>query len=369
MLMSLSVNAGVVMERARIGLIGTSGWADWMYMPSLKSHPGGEVVAVSGRNAERLADFATRHGIPRTFTDYRAMLDAGGLDGVIVCVPDDQHKQMTLDILDAGLNVLCEKPLANNVADCEEMLAKARAADRRHMVLYTWRWQPHFQFLKHQLETGLIGRVYRAQFNFHGGWARTPDYQWRGDGHRSNGVLGDLGSHMIDLSRWLIGDVRAVSADASRMIDRSGFGGDPAPVNDTAHLTFEYAVGGQGVIDVSSITDVGDSIVRFVVRIDGENGSVEVDHRLGGHEDGVALRVGRGGELKLLEIPDSYFAGFERKDVLGPYHHHRAGARLFIDSILEDRQPEPSFEDAVAVQRVIDAALRSHAERRWIDVN
>jgi predicted dehydrogenase len=88
-----------------------------------------------------------KHGIDATYTNYRKMIADGGLDAIVVASPDDQHLQMTLAAIEKGLHVLCEKPLANTAADARVMLEAAERAGVRHMVLFTWRWQPHFQFL------------------------------------------------------------------------------------------------------------------------------------------------------------------------------------------------------------------------------
>lgn len=354
----------------RLGLVGTSWWADFMYVPSIRSHPGATLSAVCGTNPERTAAFAQQHGVERHYTDYRRMFADGALDAVIVATPDDTHKAIALAGIDAGLHVLCEKPLANTVADAQEMLDRAEAANIRHMVLYTWRWQPVFQYLKALIDDGYIGRPYRAHFGFIGSWGLQPTYQWRQDGDRANGVLGDLGSHMIDMGHWMIGRVASVSAHAPVMIDRTGLDGtSPRPVNDTAHLTLEYANGAQGTVDVSVLTHRGDSNVRLSARIDGSGGSVEVEFDPLGPNAGYRMRGMRLGEEQLLPltIPPEYLTTPPEAH-LDVYVQHRVGTRLFVDAISEGFQPEPGFEAAVATQRVIDAALRSHAERRWIDV-
>ncbi|HKF87032.1 MAG TPA: Gfo/Idh/MocA family oxidoreductase [Propionibacteriaceae bacterium] len=96
----------------------------------------------------------------------------GGIDAVVVATPDDQHPSMTLAAVDHGLHVLCEKPLANNAADARRMLEAAQRRGAKHMVLFTWRWQPHYQYLKSLIEDGIFGDVYRAQFSFIAGFAR-----------------------------------------------------------------------------------------------------------------------------------------------------------------------------------------------------
>ena len=174
-------------KKVRVGIIGTSWWVDLMYVPSLRSYPDAEVAAVCGRNSERAAEVAKKFGGARIFTDYREMIAAGSLDAVVIAVPDDLHREMTIAALDAGLHVLCEKPLANNLADANEMLRRAEVAGVKHMVLFTWRWQPHWRYIKHLVDTGYIGRPLRARFAFISGAAfqEGSSGQWRYDGRRA----------------------------------------------------------------------------------------------------------------------------------------------------------------------------------------
>ena len=95
----------------------------------------------------------------------------------------------------------------------------------KHMILFTWRWQPHFRYLKQLVDDGYLGRCYHADFRFLGGFGRQSEYSWRYDSHRSNGVVSDLGAHMIDFARWYIGDVAKVSAHLATFVDRPGADG------------------------------------------------------------------------------------------------------------------------------------------------
>jgi predicted dehydrogenase len=97
------------------------------------------VAAICSRNSDRAAEMARKFGGARTF-DYRAMIAGGGIDAVLIAVPDDLHHEMTIAALDAGLQVLCEKPLANSLAEANDMLRHAQVAGVKHMVLFTWRW-------------------------------------------------------------------------------------------------------------------------------------------------------------------------------------------------------------------------------------
>ena len=199
-------------NRVRVGVVGTSWWSDLMFLPSLKSHPQAEVAAICGRNPQRTEEMALKYAIPKSFADYRRMIREGDLQALVVATPDDLHYPIVLSALEAGLHVLCEKPLASTAAQAEEMVRAAEAAGVKHMVLFTWRWMPHFQHLHDLVAGGYIGRWYEAHFDYRSGYARAPEYAWRFDRRRANGCLGDLGSHMIDFARWTVGEIVKVSA-------------------------------------------------------------------------------------------------------------------------------------------------------------
>ncbi|MEZ4617388.1 MAG: Gfo/Idh/MocA family oxidoreductase [Caldilineaceae bacterium] len=196
----------------RIGVIGTSWWADLAHLPLLTTDERVTVAALCGRNQERAQAMATKYTIPQIFTDYRAMFAAGGLDAVVILTPDDEHFPMTMAALDAGLHVLCEKPLACNATHAKQMYERAEAQGVRHMSNFTWRWLPHYRYLRDLLAQGALGRLYHAQFHFMAGSGHNPAYSWRFDPQRANGVLGDYGSHMFDLARYLVGDIGRVHA-------------------------------------------------------------------------------------------------------------------------------------------------------------
>src|SRR5687768_16641881 len=103
-------------SRVRVGIIGTTRYAQGAHLRSLQSHPGAEVIAICGRDRDRATDVASQHHIPMVFTDHREMFAAARLDAVVIVAPDEQHYPMTMDALDAGLHVLCEKPLATTAA-------------------------------------------------------------------------------------------------------------------------------------------------------------------------------------------------------------------------------------------------------------
>lgn len=236
------------------------------------------------------------------------------------------------------------------------MLARADQAGIKHLVHFTWHWQPHFQHLKNMLDEGFVGRPLRARFEFAGGNGPSAAYQWRLDATRAAGVLGDLGSHMVHLAQWLVGPSAAVMADAPVLVQRD----IPSPANDTAHIVMRFASGAQGTIDVTTLTHQ-DCVCRMSARIDGEDGSIEVEHTVLGPRNGLRfIATKRGGATETVLVPGA------RDNFLAPFFESSAGARHFVDAIRDGFAPQPGFDAGLAVQQVQDAALRSHLERGWI---
>ncbi|MEZ4712657.1 MAG: Gfo/Idh/MocA family oxidoreductase [Caldilineaceae bacterium] len=126
-------------ERIRIGMSGYAG----LLLNILADQEDAEVAAICGRTWARAAALAAEHQIDQVFTDYRDMFKHGRLDGIIVASPDDLHHEMTMAALDAGLHVLCEKPMAINVGQAQQMLEAAERAGVKHMIEFSWRWIPH----------------------------------------------------------------------------------------------------------------------------------------------------------------------------------------------------------------------------------
>lgn len=180
-----------------------------------------------------------------------------GIKALIVAIPDDLHYPVTMAALDAGLHVLCEKPLAFTLGQAQEMVERAEQAGVKHMTYFTYRWIPVFQYLHRLIQEGYLGRCYYSQFRYVGGYGRSGKYQWKWDRQdRGLGILGNLGVHMIDLAHWCIGDIAKVSAHLPAFIPRPDIAvaGQPLEAaNDTALLTLKYADGSQGVIQVSAV--------------------------------------------------------------------------------------------------------------------
>ncbi len=338
---------------ARVGLVGTSGWAEFMYLQNLQGFEYGEIVALAARNEVRLQALGEKYGIKHLYSDFQALIDSGQIDAIIVATPDEHHHEITMAAIRAGIHVLCEKPLAMNAADAKEMLDSVVSAGLVHNVMFTWRNLPLHKKIKELIDGGAIGQVYHFDIRFFMDYARSTAYQWRLDEKHGTGALGDLGVHDIDLARWMVGELSSVSASLKNSVDRVDSNGVPvAPTNDTCILLVEFENGGHGVISDSMVIAQGGREMEQRVLVSGSNGSLEGTLYMDGPNQGMKLWVTR----------DSFTAeeidlGVEMWSHLG---QQTIGVREFVENVALGRQAGPDFYDGYAAQLVVDAAFESN---------
>jgi predicted dehydrogenase len=175
---------------------------------------------------------------------------------------------------------------------------------------------------------------------------------------------------MIDMARWLVGDIASVSALLDVFVKRAGLNGEPLdPANDSALLLAEFANGAQGVIQASALAHTADRGMYQQVRLYGEAGSLGLDFPW----EPVPKPVLRGarsqeGQMQTLEVPDSYFAGSDPANPWSVFLTQPAGVRQFIDAILADQPVSPNFLDGFKNQQIIDAAIESNQKRTAIPI-
>ena len=348
----------------RIGIVGTSWWADYLYLPSLIGYPRAEVAALCSRNQANAEALAKKFGVADVFADYRDLIERGGIEALVVATPDDTHYPIVMAALDAGLHVLCEKPMANNAEHANAMYEKAQAAGVKHVVMFTYRWLPQYVYMRELVAEGYLGRCLHADLQCMMHYSRDR-YRWRFDRQRANGVLGDLGSHMIDLARWYMGDIVAVQARLGSVGEWPGPEGPLAdPANSLAFFTLEFASGALASVQISAHAHPTYGWSRQRVALFGDAGTLEADlHRA---ETIHAARPGA--EPEELPIPDRLWGAGDRSDALSVLFANPVGPREFVDAIADDRPIGPTFYDGFKTQQVVDAAFLSHERGCWVRI-
>jgi predicted dehydrogenase len=347
---------------------------------------------VVGRDAGRAAAAADRLGWQESSDDWRAVIARDDVDVVDICTPGDSHAEIAIAALAAGKHVICEKPLANSVAQAEEMTAAADAAfgsGVRAMVGFTYRRVPAVALARQLVREGRIGDVRHVRAQYLQDWIADPEapLSWRLDKEKAgSGALGDIGAHIVDLTQHITGlSISEVSGQLETFVKER-----PVATESPSSGGLSGAAG----IERGSVT-VDDAAV-FIARFAGTTalGVYEATRFATGRKNGIRIEVNgsRGSlafdfeDMNVLELFDatepSGTAGFRRILVTEPEHPYVAawwppGHGLgyehgfthqvvdFVRAVASGDQPTPSFADGLGVQRVLDAVETSSDTRTW----
>jgi predicted dehydrogenase len=239
------------------------------------------------------------------------------------------------------------------------------------MVFFTYRWVPHYQYLRQLVNDGYIGKCFSFHFRYlsSSNLDDDPGYRWRFDKKRAIGALGGLGSHMIDLVRWCIGEICLVSASVAVHMPWMSEDRSIEPANDSAILSLKLGNGAHGVIQVSDVAAVSQQ--EQYITIQGSEGILEVNFSLADAQI-FGMRKGEK-EKQMISVPDHYWGDTDQNQPFYPrlgelIRTQSLGDRLFIDSIIHDAPATPTFCDGLKAQEVISAALESHESRKIIEI-
>jgi predicted dehydrogenase len=353
----------------RIAMIGCGNIALGNHVPGIALCPDAELIALCDTSSTVLSNAAQATGVERTYLRWEEVIEADDIDAVIVCTPNYVHAPISIAAAAAGKHVLCEKPLAMSFEESVSMLRAAEEAGIRHMTAFTYRFVPAMHYMHHLVRSGAVGQPYhfRAQ--------RFQDWGVRSLGWRQqrslagSGELGDMLSHRIDFGHWLLGPIDRLVAQQRRFIDvRDGLESD---LDDWVAIIGEFNVGATAVMESSKLTTGRNEGARShdFCEVNGSEGTVI--YRL---EDPRNVQIGRAGgsALEQVAVPPEFLVwpGSPRDPDAGdPLKVFRYDQDVeFITAIREGRPCEPSFADGVRAQAVMQAAMQSAAEYRWVDV-
>ncbi len=339
------------------------------------------LVAVCTAHEDTARKAAEQGGYERGVTDLRQVIDDPRIQIVHVCTPNAAHREACMAALEAEKHVYCDKPLSANLADAEAIVAAAkRAPNSKHQMTFQYRFLPATLRAKELMAEGFVGRVfgYRAAY-LHAGYVEADrPMSWRLDAAASGGgALFDLGSHIIDLMRHLVGDITRVSATLKTFIaERPDGKGDTArvEVDDVALVQVELANGALGTIESSRLATGTNDELRF--EIHGDKGALRFNlmdpnwlHAYD-HREATGPHGGNRG-FKAIEAVQRYpkpavLPG--PKNAVGWMRSHIACLHNFVTCVAEDRPAKPDFGDGLATQRIMSAAQRSSQTGGWVAV-
>ena len=231
----------------KYGVIGCGAIAQRRHLPECAANPASKLVAVADPVAERVEELAKKYGA-KAFLKYKEMLAASDIDAVVVAGPNASHASMSIEALEAGKHVLCEKPMATNREDAKAMIAAAQKARKYLMIGLNQRLMPPHVRAKELLQSGRLGKVlsFRTAFKHPGpeGWSVDAGKSWFfKKGQAFMGVTGDLGVHKADLLRWLLGEEFAEVGGFVSTLDKRDPEGKLIDLDDNAFLTLKTTGG------------------------------------------------------------------------------------------------------------------------------
>ncbi|WTD62644.1 Gfo/Idh/MocA family oxidoreductase [Micromonospora sp. NBC_01638] len=343
------------------------------------------MALICGRDTAKVADAADRLGWDAYTTDWRDLINRDDIDVVDVCTPGDSHAEIALAALAAGKHVLCEKPLANSVAEARAMTAAAdvaRAAGVRSMCGFNYRRVPAVAMMRQMVADGRLGVIRHVRAVYLQDWIVDPQFPlvWRLQKDRAgSGALGDIGAHIIDLTQFVTGQrisgvsavtetfvkerpLPAESSGLAATVDGNTSPTGPVTVDDAAVFVARLDGGALATYEASRFATGRKNALR--VEINGSLGSVVFDlERLNELEFYDATRPGvEQGFTRILvtESEHPYMsAWWPPGHIIGYEHSFTHQMRDFIEAVATDVDPAPSFADALQVQLVLEAVTRS----------
>jgi len=344
------------------------------YRPVLK--------AACGRNQDAVQKFADTWGYESIETDWRKLIQRDDIDAVDICVPNNLHKEMAIAAAEAGKMILCEKPIAMNTAEGEEMCAAVEKAGVANIVWYNYRRVPAVTLAKQIVDSGKLGRIFHYRANFLQDWTIAEDLPqggaalWRLDAKAAgSGVTGDLLAHCIDTALWINGGINDVTAMTETFVKQREHQltgkVEKVTIDDACAFMCHFKNGSLGLFESTRYARGHKAL--YTLEINGEHASIRWDlhdlHRLEffDHADESIVRGWR--SIHVSDPDQPYMDHWWVPGLQIGYEHsfvHQVAD--FLAGIAKGEPAGPTFRDALETQKVCDAVLCSAKERAWQQV-
>ena len=347
---------------------------DLEYRPVLK--------AVCGRNEENAKAFAEKWQYESYETDWKKLIARDDIDAIDICTPNNTHAEIAIAAAKAGKMVLCEKPLAMDTAQGEEMVAAAEAAGVKTTVWYNYRRVPAVSLAKKLIDEGRLGRIFHYRANFLQDWTIDADLPqggaalWRLDSAAAgSGVTGDLLAHCIDTALWLNGGIKDVNAMTETFVKerKHNLTGkvEKVTIDDACAFLCHFGNGSLGLFESTRYARGHKALYTF--EINGEKASIKWDlhdlHRLDyfDHNDDSLIRGWHSVHCTDGDMP--YMGNWWVPGLQIGYEHtfvHQVAD--FLKDLETGADTQPDFRMALETQKVCDAVLGSAKSKQWTDV-
>ena len=374
-----------------VGILGYSigrahayGWQDLRrYFYPTKLTP--KLVALAGRSKDTVEFEANRFGIEKRYQKWEDMIKDKKVEIFDNCAPPSLHPEPTIAAAEAGKQLVCEKPLAKNARDARTMLDAAGRAGVKHLTGFNYRFIPAVTFARKLIKEGTLGKIHffkGAYLNFNGGFddPRFPIKWWHQSETAGYGALADLGTHAIDLARFLMGEVSSVSAASEtfikeRPVQEGSSEKAPVDVDDTTIACMRFREGALGLFEASWLTSGRIDYLRFEVY--GTMGTLR-------------FNLERLNELEVFIKDDRpELSGFRRVPVVSKEHPYMKNfwtgqgigfawqysftneLNHYIECLAEDKPLDPigaTFHDGYKAMLILDAIAESNRTEKWVRV-
>jgi predicted dehydrogenase len=344
--------------------------------------------ALCGRDEERVKEAANKFGFESYETDWRALVQRDDIDLIDIVTPNNTHAEIVLAAVKAGKHVICEKPLAMNLEEANIMLQAAKENGVVHMVTHNYRFAPAVQLAKKLISEGKLGKIYHIRASYLQDWIMNPAFPliWRLKKEvTGSGALGDIAAHIIDLARFLVGEIEQVSGLMETFIKerplgemegglhastKEGMG--TVDVDDAAAFLARFKNGALGVFEATRFA-LGNKN-KNCFEINGSKGSIRWDLENMNlldvylEEDEISLQG-----FRTINVTDSCHPYMENYwpagHIIGYEHTFINLIHELLVGIAEEKNVSPNFEDGVRNQEVLEAVERSSLEKVWIPLS
>ena len=351
-------------ERVGIGIIGT-GFARKVQIPAFKACDGAEIISVASGSIENAKATAEEFGVNHFTADWRETVSQDNVDLVVITTPPDLHLEMTMFAIEKGKHILCEKPMAMNVAEAQKMTDAAKGKPLLALIDHELRFQPGRQKAFEMIRNGEIGNIRHAKYIYQAPGRGNPDipWNWWSDAKQGGGALGAVGSHIIDSFNWFLDtEISSVFCQLqSHVKERRDANGEMRPVttDDESNMLLRFADSeltqdATGLVSVSMMEGP-----KYANRIEfyGTAGALRVEHR-------GDVYIAKTGDTDWTEVEVSFANPVEGVADTGFTRGFVNFAPKIVEAIRKGK-PEiewaATFEDGLKVQRVLDDARKSNS--------
>lgn len=381
------------MNKCRVAVIAT-GFTGQQHTEAIRRIPGNEVVALVDTNADALEAKAAALGVERAFTDYKKMIEEIQPDVVHNCTPNGMHYEINKYVMEQGIHIYCEKPLAITVEQGKELVSLAERCHVAAGVNFNYRNNAMVQEMKSRVKSGATGRIFHVTGQYMQDWMMLDtDYNWRltADMGGASRTIADIGSHWFDLAQFVLEKkITAVRADlltahpfrkktkqeaeTFRTVDSGDYELVPIDSEDAAFITVRFEDGTLGTVSLSQVC--GGHLNDLRLEIAGEKCSMEWRQ-----ENPDYLKVGtRESELQILRAASGKMSEGAARYATLPGGHPVAWSDALRNGISEyyasirngtfgqSGQSYATFADAVQIMKLVEASMASGKAGQWVSL-